>query len=263
MNDRRKKGLIQIIVGTAVLLVTILLYAYGPNGKAPISNFNECVAAGYPVMESYPRQCRTKEGETFREDIGNELEKDNLIRISEPRPNTTIESPLTITGMARGNWFFEASFPVRLLDGNGERISEGIATAEGDWMTSEFVPFKASLTFTRPSSNSGTLVLEKDNPSGLPEQADELRIPVLFSSSASSTPPVAKACVISGCSSHICADEEMITTCEFKEEYACYKQAKCERQKSGACGWTETATLRACIDKARESILSLRNDTER
>ena len=33
------------------------------------SNFDECVQAGYPVMESYPRQCRTPEGKTFTEII--------------------------------------------------------------------------------------------------------------------------------------------------------------------------------------------------
>jgi len=30
-------------------------------------------------MESYPRQCRVPDGETFTENIGNELEKDDLI----------------------------------------------------------------------------------------------------------------------------------------------------------------------------------------
>jgi hypothetical protein len=30
-----------------------------------IDSFEECAAAGYPVMESYPRQCRTPDGRTF------------------------------------------------------------------------------------------------------------------------------------------------------------------------------------------------------
>ena len=34
-----------------------------------ISSFDECVAAGYPVMESYPRQCKTSDGTTFVEEI--------------------------------------------------------------------------------------------------------------------------------------------------------------------------------------------------
>lgn len=30
-----------------------------------INSFEECVAAGYPVMESYPPQCAVPGGETF------------------------------------------------------------------------------------------------------------------------------------------------------------------------------------------------------
>jgi hypothetical protein len=33
-----------------------------------ITNFEECVAAGNPVMESHPRQCRV-DGQTFVEEI--------------------------------------------------------------------------------------------------------------------------------------------------------------------------------------------------
>lgn len=251
MHPQRKKGLIQIIIGIAVLIVAIVVYKYGDTPVVAVSNFDECAEAGYPIMESYPRQCRTPDGETFREDIGNELDKDDMIRISEPRPNTEVKSPLKVTGMARGNWFFEASFPVRLLDGAGKEIAVMPAQAKGEWMTSEFVPFEVTLTFTLPAAGSGTLVLQKDNPSGLPEHDDELRIPVTFGVTATSTPPVAKACVISGCSSQLCGEEEMASTCEYREEYACYKTAKCERQASGTCGWTETAALRACLNTAQ------------
>lgn len=103
-----------------------------------------------------------------------------LVRIAAPRPNAEIVSPLVVTGEARGNWYFEASFPVRLLDGNGKEIAVIPAQAQGDWMTTDFVPFRAELIFVAPNTKEGTLVLEKDNPSGLPEYADEVRIPVRF-----------------------------------------------------------------------------------
>ncbi|MBN2095528.1 MAG: hypothetical protein JW727_05750 [Candidatus Aenigmarchaeota archaeon] len=38
-----------------------------------ISSFEECVAAGYPVLESYPRQCRTPDGQVFVEEIEDPL----------------------------------------------------------------------------------------------------------------------------------------------------------------------------------------------
>ena len=169
-----------------ILLVAatmIIGWKYYKGAKKPgisINSFEECVTQGYLILESYPRQCKTPDGRTFVEDIGNELEKINLIQITKPRPNETIQSPLEIKGEARGYWFFEADFPVKLLDENGELIAGGIAQAQGEWMTEDFVPFEAALEFGVPETNKGLLILEKDNPSGLPENADELRVPVRF-----------------------------------------------------------------------------------
>lgn len=59
------------------------------------------------------------------------------------------------------------------------------------------------------------------------------------------------ACFVGGCSGQICSDREgVISTCEWREEYACYAQASCERQADGACGWTPTAELNACLGSA-------------
>lgn len=144
-----------------------------------IENFKDCAARGFPIMESYPRQCRAGD-KTFAEDIGNVLKKENLIRITRPRPNDTIESPLIIEGEARGNWYFEASFPIVLRDEQGAELGTVAAQAQGEWMTTDFVPFRAILYFDQPTTEQGTLVLKKDNPSGLPEHNDELYIPITF-----------------------------------------------------------------------------------
>ena len=109
--------------------------------------------------------------------------KDDLIWVLDPLPNQKVTSPLTVSGEARGNWYFEASFPVKLLDANGSILAQEPAQAQGEWMTTEYVPFEVTLTFPKPSTSTGTLVLEKDNPSGLPEHANELRIPVSFETS--------------------------------------------------------------------------------
>lgn len=37
--------------------------------QTAITNFEECIAAGNPAMESYPRQCRSDDGQTFTEEI--------------------------------------------------------------------------------------------------------------------------------------------------------------------------------------------------
>lgn len=60
--------------------------------------------------------------------------------------------------------------------------------------------------------------------------------------------PVTGGCFVGGCSSQLCSDQEgMISTCEWREEYACYQQATCERQSNGDCGWTQDAELQACL----------------
>jgi hypothetical protein len=58
-----------------------------------------------------------------------------------------------------------------------------------------------------------------------------------------------KPCFKTGCSSQVCSDETVVTTCEFRPEYACYQKAACERQANGNCGFTMTPELAACLAK--------------
>jgi len=47
----------------------------GHDGSVPdVSSFDDCVRAGYPVMESFPRQCKTPDGRNFVEQINGEQE---------------------------------------------------------------------------------------------------------------------------------------------------------------------------------------------
>ncbi len=106
--------------------------------------------------------------------------KEDLIRVESPQANQTITSPLFIQGQARGFWFFEADFPIKLFDANSKLLATVIARAQDDWMTEDFVAFEADLEFDLPNTETGTLVFQKDNPSGLPENADELRMSISF-----------------------------------------------------------------------------------
>jgi hypothetical protein len=158
------------IIGTVIYLVSLKKEAF---------DFDSCLSAGYPIMESYPRQCRAGD-QTFVEDIGNKLEKMDLIRADFPKPNDIVSSPINIRGEARGYWFFEATFPVKLLDENGNIVAQHYAQAKDEWMTENFVPFSCDLEFSFSGTKKGELILEKDNPSGLPEYNDYLRIPVII-----------------------------------------------------------------------------------
>lgn len=105
----------------------------------------------------------------------------SLIRVTAPPPHASVSSPLTIVGEARGTWFFEATFPVVIVDWDGRIIGESYATAQGEWMIEDFVPFSATLTFDAPTLyKRGAIILQKSNPSGLPEHDDALELPITF-----------------------------------------------------------------------------------
>jgi hypothetical protein len=179
------KRVLFIRISIAFLIVALagyIVFSRPEQKDAPtpptITSFEECQKAGHPIAESYPPQCRVPGGPVFTQDIGNALELQDTIRVTNPQPGEKITNPLTITGQARGTWYFEADFPIRLIDEQGKELGAAIAEAKSDWMTEQFVPFTATLTFTPGKPGKATLILEKSNPSGLPENAAELKIPV-------------------------------------------------------------------------------------
>lgn len=103
------------------------------------------------------------------------------IYIESPVSGAEISSPLTVSGVAKGPWFFEASFPLILTDWDGKIIAQSHATAQGEWMTTDYVRFSGTINFEKPTYGiRGTLVFRKDNPSGLPQNDDAREITVFF-----------------------------------------------------------------------------------
>lgn len=137
-----------LLLAGALGIVGMIVYSMAPKMSASvpqpvITNFEECAAAGNPIMESYPEQCRTADGRLFVNDV----------------PDQT--------------------FPAQ-----GEGIS-------------------------------------------------------------------ANGCAVAGCSQQLCVSageaSTIVTTCEYRADYACYREASCEPQPDGKCGWTETAELKQCL----------------
>lgn len=364
------KTIHNVLLGVlCVAIVGIGLYLFvvadrsGSDPVPAVSSFAECVEAGYPVLDSYPEQCETPDGQRFEREVDDvEVPADvaehirskaDRIVITEPRPMSVVSSPLTFRGEARGMWYFEADFPVVLVDWDGRIIAEGYASAvldpddpDATWMTEAFVAFEGTLEFENPSwdaefSRRGSLILQRDNPSGLPEHDDALEIPVRFEAQQAAAPGSEEVtmrgtvvclphrdtdgpqtlecafgirdasgtyyalrdpspdqqlissvatdsevevsgvlevgeheryqsagvleirsifprevstggCYVGGCSGQLCSDrQDVASTCEWREEYACYQQAQCERQADGQCGWTQTNELMQCLANAR------------
>lgn len=114
-------------------------------------------------------------------DFNNIIEKNTQILIDFPKDNQKITSPIKISGRAVGNWFFEGSFPIELVDLDKNIIATGIATSTEDWMTENFINFSSEIYFDKPTSTKNAiLILKKDNPSGNPEFDKSVFIPVIL-----------------------------------------------------------------------------------
>jgi len=102
------------------------------------------------------------------------------ISLNLPALNSTVTSPLDIIGQAKGNWFFEGSFPIIITDANGTKLGQTTAQAQDDWTTANSVTFKASLKFAadQTTTSQGWLILQNDNPSGDPKLAARLHYPI-------------------------------------------------------------------------------------
>ncbi|PIR04474.1 MAG: hypothetical protein COV59_00665 [Candidatus Magasanikbacteria bacterium CG11_big_fil_rev_8_21_14_0_20_39_34] len=188
--------------------------------------------------------------------------KEAPLTFSNLVPEQTIKSPVSIVGEAPGRYFFEGSFPVMVVDAHGKVIGDGIATAQGDWMTEKMVPFHTDIQFEwkpigmgeEPLPPTGFLIFQKDNPSDMRENDEEYRVPITFQESEDEkSVPSSKeerekdGCVISGCSAQVCSDEKVLTDCMYKEEYICFQKALCERQRNGKCEWTMSKDISACV----------------
>jgi len=131
-----------------VLGIVLSLFLSGcaqPAEQRGITNFEECVAAGNPVMESYPRQCRA-DGETFTEVIDEllpALGESEAIAIAEASPcmdEGSLTGNIAYNGFTKTWWIGLAP--------NGERqgcnpacvVSEETRTAEINWRCTGLLP---------------------------------------------------------------------------------------------------------------------------
>lgn len=76
----------------------------------------------------------------------------------------------------------------------------------------------------------------------------------LFSATSSPAEIFSNGCVVAGCSSQLCISADAAATgggvsdCMYRAEYACYREASCEPQRDGKCGWTMTTKLQQCLN---------------
>jgi hypothetical protein len=105
----------------------------------------------------------------------------NEVVLTYPLAGEQISSPTTVSGTVPPGWMFEGVLPVKLVDSDGKLISTSLGREDipGSWQSGNAVTFSATVNFTT-DSKKGKLVIEKDNPSGLTENAASFEMPVIF-----------------------------------------------------------------------------------
>jgi len=103
------------------------------------------------------------------------------IIVNSPTANEVVQNPINLEGLATGRWYFEATFPVKLVSVSGAVLNFGYVQATSDWMTENYVPFKGQLTYQVAATTTATLVFERDNPSGLISESDKYEVPIILS----------------------------------------------------------------------------------
>lgn len=101
------------------------------------------------------------------------------VHIDTPASNAVVGTTFIVTGAAPSGWYFEAVFPISVRDNADNVIGHGQAQALSDWTQPGQIRFAATTTIDTVYHGPATLILLKDNPSGLPENDDSVSMPIV------------------------------------------------------------------------------------
>lgn len=159
MDRRFWTTLALVLLIVIVVLALVLVFVPSP-AKAPASPLSSATSTAGAATASAPL--------------------DTQVSVTYPQPGSPVASTFTVTGVAPAGWYFEAVFPVQVRDPDDNLLATGQGQAETDWTTPGLVPFSSTDLVVSDYSGPATLILNKDNPSGLPENDDSVTIPIMI-----------------------------------------------------------------------------------
>ncbi len=172
------KKISYIFITVVFLFVLVLVWRYTQIQKSDALKLSTTATTSDTFVVATTTQNPTPEIDIYETAFAHNIDMFSTVSVSS---GDTIKPKTKVTGEVRGNWYFEASFPVELRTGTSTVVWSGVAQAQGNWMTTNFVPFSVVLNYTPfGTSTPAILVLKKDNPSGDPANDDELLIPVVL-----------------------------------------------------------------------------------
>jgi hypothetical protein len=99
--ENKRFALAGSVIAIALILLGIL-YLFSSKNEKKITNYEECVAAGGIILESFPPQCQTKGGTSF------------TMQVNAETPDTGTEIPFTVVteGQNTGTKFDGMMYPI-------------------------------------------------------------------------------------------------------------------------------------------------------
>lgn len=178
------KAIKLLFVVLALLVAGLLVYGTYLWQQREVDSLNQKISTlNAQIKQSKNSDTTTTQNQVPEQTMTYTSLKGVSIKLFRPEKGDLVTTPLVVMGEVPGNWSFEASFPVKLLDSNGKVLADETAELQADWMTDSMVPFVTKLTYNANDVTKGTtgkLVLTKDNPSGLEKNDDSLTIEVKF-----------------------------------------------------------------------------------
>lgn len=156
---------VAIVLFVVILVLTWMLFAIPTPRAVPVQP-----ARATTTVAQHPAPKTTPANQPLSKSVS----------VTAPVAHSTVGSSFAIKGSAPGGWYFEASFPIQVRDKDGNVIGRTHASAQGEWMTTKQVSFTATMNIEGAYKGPGTLVLMRDNPSGLPENDDAVEIPIVI-----------------------------------------------------------------------------------
>ena len=167
--------LLLVIVGAAAAAAT---YYWQQRKINDLNNRVAALSAQQSKQQGSQQSTNTQPAASSSSGESFTSQKGVKITLYTPAKNAKVTSPVGVVGKVPGNWSNEASFPVQLKDSSGKVVAQGTGQVLGDWQTSQPVPFSVKLTYSSAAPGAGTLVLQKDNPSGQSSNDDSVSIPI-------------------------------------------------------------------------------------
>lgn len=180
---------------------------------------------------------------------------------------STIENNMVIKGIADFRVFHKKSFLVYVLDSDKRILGKTYAYINGNLNGNKFYPFRTIVSYEAPKGTRGYLVFKNHNQEDVLSSNYIMSIYFKESKVVNNMPTLLypspdygqitanEPCVVTGCSGQFCMSESeargFVSTCEWRQSYACYANAVCERNKyTNSCGWRKDATLNICLQNS-------------